>query len=260
MVLQPKARTLHAQARRIHSGRVVAWVLTAAWLAVTTAPVAAQYKITQPDGSVVYTDRPPADTRSRVTSVGTNAARAARTAASGPQLGTPALADAAQLATGLPQELRALVQRYPVTLLTAADCAPCDSGRRLLQQRGVPHAERVVSTAEDTEALQKLLATKTVPALMLGSQPVRGFIEADWNTYLDAAGYPRQSRLPRGWKAPAVTPLVQAAEGSGPSSGKAGELQRTAQVPPPVQTLQPAAPEPRLPAAPDPSTTPRIRF
>ena len=89
-----------------------------------------------PDGTVTYTDRP-ADTGSaRVTSLG----RAA----------TPP-----PLAVVLPQELRAAVQRHPVTLYTSPDCAPCDSGRRLLQQRGVPYTERVVTSSDDAAALER---------------------------------------------------------------------------------------------------------
>jgi hypothetical protein len=48
-----------------------------------------------------------------------------------------------------------------------------------------------------------------VPSLTIGAQQLRGFSEADWVAYLDAAGYPRESKLPRNWQAPAATPLVE---------------------------------------------------
>jgi hypothetical protein len=44
--------------------------------------------------------------------------------------------------------------------------------------------------------------------LTVGGQALRGFQEADWQGTLDLAGYPRESRLPRNFQAPAPTPLV----------------------------------------------------
>ena len=42
----------------------------------------------------------------------------------------------------------------------------------------------------------------------MGGQTLRGFSESDWLATLDLAGYPKESRLPRGWQAPAAEPLV----------------------------------------------------
>jgi len=50
-----------------------------------------------------------------------------------------------------------------------------------------------------------------VPSLTIGVQPVRGLSETDWTAYLDAAGYPRESRLPRGWQAAPASPLAERA-------------------------------------------------
>jgi glutaredoxin len=159
-------------------------------LTLSTWPALALYKVVAPDGSVTYTDRPPAASTGRVTSLNRDA--------------TPAAAD-----TSLPVELRPVVAKYPVTLYTTADCVPCDNGRRLLQQRGVPYAERRISTDEDAEALERVAGGRSVPALSIGPQPLRGFSEADWSSYLDAAGYPRTSRLPKGWPVPEPTPLTE---------------------------------------------------
>jgi len=200
--------------------------LAAALLAAPLLPAMAVYKIVQPDGSVIYTDRPPTSGSARVMPLGSDAA--------------PTMPDLA-----LPQELRSLVQRYPVTLYTSADCTPCDNGRRLLQQRGVPYGERLVSSEEDALALERAVGGRTVPALTIGVQPLRGLKETDWTAFLDAAGYPRESRLPRGWQAPAPTPLVERA---------------------PVQPRQaaPAVRQPEAPAAraaPPPEPTPgTLRF
>jgi glutaredoxin len=113
--------------------------------------------------------------------------------------------------TSLPLELRTPVQRHPVTLYTSDGCQPCDSGRRLLLARGVPYTERRLVSEEDAVALERLMGARTVPGLTIGNQPLRGFNETDWNAYLDAAGYPRQSRLPRNWQAQPPRPLVERA-------------------------------------------------
>lgn len=175
--------------------------LVAALLAAA-APAWALYKVIGPDGSVTYTDRPPAAPNARITSIGRNGES------------TP-LGDAS-----LPLELRQASARFPVQLYTASDCAPCDAARTLLQQRGVPYRERRVGGDDDTLALERLTGARTVPALTIGQQVLRGLSPADWNSYLDAAGYPRESKLPRSWQPPAVTPLVESAPARGPAAPK----------------------------------------
>ncbi len=181
------------------------------------AQAQAQYKVVQPDGSVSYTDRPPIASNARITSIGRNGRGSA-----------PA-------EIGLPAELRTAVQRYPVTLYTSTDCPPCDTGRRLLQQRGVPYTERRISTEDDAAALERLVGGRTVPSLTIGAQPLRGLAETDWAAYLDVAGYPRESRLPRGWQAAEVTPLVERAA---PAT----------RAPAPAAEPRPAEPAPVVPA------------
>ncbi len=199
------------------------WV-GAALLVLTALPASALYKVVQPDGSVTYTDRPPATGNARVTPLGRNLEPAA------PE-------------PSLPLELRQAMQRYPVTLYTAQGCQPCDAGRSLLRARGVPYTERVVATDEDAQALERLVGGRTVPALTIGTQALRGLSETDWAGYLDAAGYPRESRLPRGWQPPAATPLVE-------------RVTPTARPAP-----QPAAPAPAPAAAPEPPPAPgSVRF
>lgn len=151
---------------------------------------AAQYKIVHADGSVTYADRPPAVAGgARVTQLGRSGA-------------------AATSEPTLPPPLRQAAQRYPVTLYSAPDCAPCEAARRLLQRRGIPYRERRVAGADDAQALEGIVGARTVPALTIGAQALRGYAEAEWDAYLDAAGYPRTSLLPPGWPAPVPTPLV----------------------------------------------------
>jgi len=110
----------------------------------------------------------------------------------------------------LPYELRQIVNRYPVTIYTGSDCAPCGSLRNLLTSRGVPYTERTVVSNEDIAALQRLSGNSSLPFGTIGGQQLVGFSDAEWIQYLDAAGYPKQSQLPSNYRQPAPTPLVAA--------------------------------------------------
>ena len=194
-------------------------------LACFALPGHALYKVVGPDGTVTYTDRPPPAATGRPAPVGAR---------------TEAPAGDAPLAN-LPLELRQVSTRYPVTLYTGADCAPCETGRRLLAARGVPFAERRVSSEEDAEALNRLTGGRSIPTLMIGTQALRGFADSDWHSYLDAAGYPRESRLPRGYQQPAATPLVQRqAEAAAPQERPAAPAPAAEPAPPPPAPPAPA--------------------
>lgn len=148
----------------------------------------AQYKVIGPDGKVTYTDRPPITADSKVTAIN------ARSGAS---------------EVSLPLDLRRAVARYPVTLFVAgAACDPCDAGRQFLRQRGIPFSERQVQTPEDNDALERLSGGRDAPTLSIGSQVLRGLSPEIWGSYLDAAGYPRESQLPANYQYPAAAPVV----------------------------------------------------
>lgn len=170
-------------------------------LLTLAAPVAAQYKVVDANGSVTYTDRPPTGGNVKVTEV---------------RRGAPAAADSGLGA--LPADLRQVVQRYPVVLYTANECAPCVTGRALLTQRGIPFTERKLVTEDDLTTMERALGWRTVPSLTIGSQPLRGFSSDEWPAFLDAAGYPRESRLPRGWTPPGALPATQTAPAQGASA------------------------------------------
>ena len=207
-------------------------LLVACAVASLAGLASAQYKVTAPDGSVTYTDRPPVNDAGRVTSLGRRGAAAAE----GPSE-----------VAGLPFELRQTATRYPVTLYTAANCIPCDSARQLLQQRGVPYRERQVLNADDSAALERLTGGRTIPALTVGSQPLRGFNPTDWANYIDAAGYPAESRLPRGWQPPAPSPLVaKAAPASAPQAAPAPAPAPAAPAPAPATADTPASGAPTV--------------
>lgn len=176
----------------------------------------AQYKVIGPDGKVTYTDREPTSSEGRVVPLGARGAAAPDTGGD------------------LPFELRQVASKYPVTLYVTTGCEPCAAARQLLKQRGIPFSERTVTTPEDGDALKRLTGALDAPSLTIGSQPLRGLSSDVWNSYLDAAGYPRESRLPSNYQYRPATPLVQQAP---PPSARADAAPA------------PAAPAP-LPAAP----------
>ena len=192
--------------------------LLCAMLAV--APAHAQYKVVGPDGKVTYTDRAPAPADGKATALGAR--------------GTPVTAEVA-----LPQELRQATSRYPATLyVNTTACEPCDGARQLLRQRGVPFTEKQVVTAEDSEALERLTGARDAPTLTLGAQTLRGLSAELWNSYLVAAGYPRESKLPANYQYPAAAPLT--------------ERREAARIAPPQRQAARAEPAPAAPAPPPP--------
>lgn len=184
-------------------------------------PAYSQIKVVGPDGRVTYTDRPPTAEMGRTVPMGREPLSAEVTAAS-----------------TLPLELRQVSTRFPVTLYASPDCGPCETGRRLLQTRGIPFVERGIVNDDDAEAMNRITGGRSVPALTIGTQALRGFSDTDWHAYLDAAGYPRESRLPRGYQAPASTPLV-ARKAELP---EAPGTRAAASVPPPTVLAPPPPP------------------
>lgn len=200
------------------------WAVAALGAAGTAT---AQYKVIGPDGRVTYTDRPPVTEDGKVTNLG--------------RAGSGGAAPAATAAEGsLPFELRQVVARYPVILYAGASCAPCDAARRLLQERGIPYNERQIVTDEDTAALERLSGGRTIPSLGVGAQVLRGFSPTDWAGYLDVAGYPRDSRLPRGWRPAPPAPLVARAAVAPPSAPAPAEPAARAPALPPADAASPA--------------------
>lgn len=190
------------------------WLL--ATLALLAGAASAQYKVVGPDGRVTYTDRPPAGAVARPL---------------GPSPSPTPIAE-------LPYALRQAASRYPATLYTAAGCAPCDSARTLLRQRGIPVRERTIDRAEDLAELQRREGRLELPILRLGAQRVQGFEPGDWQATLDAAGYPRTSQLPPNWRAEPAQPLVPVEPAPAPRSP---DGVRPGSVAPAVVPVLPAA-------------------
>ena len=147
------------------------------------------YRIVGADGRVTFSDKPPVS-NDKVTATD----RSGRTQ----ELGGAAL----------PFELRQTASRYPVTLYTSSNCAPCGSGRTLLGARGIPFSERTVNTPEDAEALTRISGENSLPFLTIGGQKIKGFSDTEWTQFLDAAGYPATSKLPGNYRSVPAAPLV----------------------------------------------------
>lgn len=161
----------------------------AALLMAGQAPAQMVYRVIGADGKVTFSDKPPAPSE-----------KASALGAGGKVLGNNSSA--------LPFELRQVVSKYPVTLYTSNNCAPCDAGRALLSRRGIPFSEKTISTAEDAEALKRISGENSLPFLSIGGQQIKGFSDSEWAQFLDAAGYPKSSVLPAGFQNTAATPLV----------------------------------------------------
>ena len=150
------------------------------------------YRIVGSDGKVTYSDKPPAEPNAKITS---EAGKSSGGIAS----------------SSLPFELRQVAQKYPVTLYTGENCGPCQSARSMLITRGVPFSEKTVSTFEDSQALQRLSGENSLPFATIGGQQLKGFSDAEWTQFLNAAGYPAASVLPSTYRQPPATPLVTVA-------------------------------------------------
>lgn len=160
-------------------------------LAQTSGQAQALYRTVGPDGRITFTDKPPA-----------SATKPTLLSAGGRQ------SDAGAANAALPYALRQVVNRYPVTLFTSKDCAPCDEGRNLLRKRGIPYSEKTINTNEDAESLKRLADTTSLPLLTIGSQQIKGYSTQEWTQYLNAAGYPEKNALPASYRGAEPSPLV----------------------------------------------------
>ncbi len=171
-----------------------------------SASVHAQlYKSVGPDGKVTYSDTPPAKAAKVETKpIG----------ASGPST------------SGLPFELAEAVKGNPVTLYTTKNCVPCDDGKALLNERGIPFSERTVNTTPDMAKFKSISSDGQLPVLTIGRNKERGFESTAWNDALTAAGYPSSNKLPKTYRnpppeaaAPSEKPLANAGEQAGSQAG-----------------------------------------
>jgi glutaredoxin len=123
---------------------------------------AQQYRWTDEQGRVHYTDTPPPPSAKDVRRKGP--------------------------ASAAPEQASAPAVR--VTLYTSPNCdAPCRDARRLLEQRGVAFSEISVFDAASLAELKRAAGAERIPALVVGTKALVGLSPKEWNTALDAAGF-----------------------------------------------------------------------
>lgn len=175
----------------------------------------AQYKWENPDGSIGFGDVPP----NRPVKM----------------LKTPSgevKAAAAEDATGLPYALKQAANRFPVVLYTGApasgECLPCKEGRDYLAKRGIPYVEKLVKSADDIKNYKaNLSADGAMPVLTVGKEKAVGFESNAWSNLLDAAGYPKSSALPKGYKQASAEPMTKAAAKPASADSDAGKADKS---------------------------------
>ncbi|GAA5177979.1 hypothetical protein GCM10025771_16320 [Niveibacterium umoris] len=92
--------------------------------------------------------------------------------------------------------MRQAVERSPVKLYTTAEnCDGCAPARQYLQGRGIPFTEVKLTNQDEAAAAAKVLGKAKpeevgVPALLIGSKPINGYLESEWASELTSAGYP----------------------------------------------------------------------
>jgi hypothetical protein len=146
------------------------FVLLLACLAIMPVQAGELYRWLDKDGKVTYGDTPPMDA--------INVQNIKSSANSSQD-------------DGLPYETRIAQQNFPVTLYVGSDCGgPCDQARSLLNKRGIPFTEKVLRTRKDIEAFKQLSGMEAfAPVLQVGKDFIKGFLESQWNSELDIAGY-----------------------------------------------------------------------
>jgi hypothetical protein len=113
----------------------------------------------------------------------------------------------------LPYETRRAQKDFPVTLYVSKVCGElCDQARGYLNKRGIPYSEKALETKQEIEAFKQLSGIGgAVPVLAVGKNFLRGFLESQWNSELDFAGYPKipPYRAPAASPVPSATPAVR---------------------------------------------------
>ena len=135
--------------------------------------------------------------------------------------------------TELPYSVQQSVKNFPVTLWTT-DCGDtCTKARAHLARRGVPYSEK--DPRNDFEGFKKLTGGTEVPVLFVGSSRLKGYLESDWDSALDTAGYPKTALVkpqPKTEPKPAApesgAPADKGAAAPGPTKAGGVKLYTTA--------------------------------
>ena len=182
------------------------------------------YKSVGPDGKVTYSDTPPASVVTKVE--------------------TRPLTSVGVSSSDFPYEVAEAMKSYPVTLYTTRNCPPCDEGRKLLSERGVPFTEKTVISADDIAQFKQVGGEGQLPLLTVGKFKERAFEAGAWNSVLTTAGYPESNKLPRSYRNPpaqAAAPAAPVAEkrDTGNAGASAGNRPNATDLPPAIGNAPP---------------------
>jgi glutaredoxin len=169
------------------------------------------YKSTGPDGKVTYSDIPPAN---------------------GNVVQKKAAGGAGDDNDSLPYELAQAVKNNPVTLYSSDKCIPCDDGRKMLKERGIPFSEKTIKSNEDIAVLRKITSENQLPVLTVGRDKQSGFASSNWGSALTAAGYPETSRLPKTYHSAAPVAAAPSASPAGKTTAPATSTGNSGDVAP----------------------------
>ena len=165
--------------------------LGAALLLAGASADAQIYKWVDAKGVTHYSDTPPASKQAEIKPYG----------------------GAGAVLVPLPYELARAARTSPVTLYTMPQCPACDAGRALLKARGIPFAEKTVTTAADHDRLKEIGSDGQLPLLMVGRSKLLGFESGEWNSALTNAAYPAKSMLPSRYRQPDAVAAAPVAKG-----------------------------------------------
>ncbi len=139
-------------------------------IVLASAAHAQMYRWVDKDGNVNYSDQPPPPDARDV-----EERRGAGKPADQP----------------LPYALDRAVRNFPVALYTSSCGEGCARASELLARRGIPHTVYDATQPAFQDRLKELAGGQlVVPVLQVGQSVLRGFEAGQWNTALDAAGYP----------------------------------------------------------------------
>lgn len=145
------------------------WLILVAALAAASV-AAQQYRWTDENGKVHYSDAPPPASAKNVQKKNLTG----NTFAS-PNARAPISA----------------LRSYPVTLYTHPQCTdPCEMARSVLRKRSVPFSEVSLTTPEAPPEIRARTGGRPVPVLRAGTMVEMTASEAAYNRTLDLAGYP----------------------------------------------------------------------
>ncbi len=155
---------------------VVRALMLAALLAATAAAAGTVYKSTAPDGSVVYSDHPPADGKvDKVISFDD--------LPSSPVPPRPEGTISGRSTGGTPPPLAKPPYSAKVMLYVARWCPYCRRAKAWLAQRRIPYDEIDIESEIGSMQFQAEARGGGIPYLVRGSRHIRGFKEEGYDAF-----------------------------------------------------------------------------